>query len=170
MDTNTRLGIITAAVTATGPAANYDDPGAYQAAIHENAISIAVMASETSAIAKSLNSIENAKVFSGTIMSVKREQSSTRGIITLHTGPNARPKEGVPAECEQVRTDRTDNALGLAMAKKAKSLIGHRVLVWVEVEEYNGGQGKVRVLKHVESLGVDAEFEQKAGAAGLAAA
>lgn len=149
MDNTTRTNIITAAVMATGPAG--DDPAAWQAKVQENAVSIAVMASETSNIAKALTSIENSKVFPGTVVSVRRERSSTRGIVTIYTGTD-RVTEGVPAGCEQVRTDRTDGAIGLAMAKKAKAAIGARILMWVEVEEYNGGQGKVRVLKHFEIL------------------
>lgn len=168
MDQNTRTSIVAAAVTAAGPVSNYADQSAWSNAVHEHAVGIAVMASETSQIARTLTSIENAKVFPGTVMQIRKERSSTRGLITLHTGTD-RTREGVPEGCEQVRTERTDNALGLAMAQKFKSLIGHRVLVWVEVEEYNNGQGKVRVVKHVEPLGVDAEFEQKANSTGLAA-
>lgn len=92
------------------------------------------------------------KVFSGTIVDIKKEQSSTRGLITINTGTD-REKEGVPAGCEQIRTERTDNPEGKAMAKKVQGLKGNRVLVWVEVEEIKGGQSKVRVLRHVQDLG-----------------
>jgi len=52
---------------------------------------------------------------------------------------------------EKVRTERTDNPEGMAMAKRLTELKGHRVLLWIEVEEYDGG--KVRVVRHVEDLG-----------------
>lgn len=168
MDTNTRTSIITSAVVAAGSVDRYEDQAAWQTQVHANAVAIAVMASETSQITRSLESIENAKVFSGTVLQVKKEASSTRGVVTLHTGTD-RSRDGVPEGCEQVRTDRTDNPLGLAMARRVKSLVGQRVLVWVEVEEYNGGQGKVRVLKHAEPLSVDPQFEEKLHGAGFAA-
>lgn len=157
MDNSTRINVISAAVIAAGPVG--EDRSAWQAQVQENAVNIAVMASDTSQIAKALASIENAKVFSGTVVSVKKETSSTRGVITLNTGTD-RAKEGVAEGCEQVRTERTDNIMGRNMALKMRDLIGHRVLVWVEVEEYNNGAGKVRVLKHVEDLGVDLTVAQ----------
>ena len=42
------------------------------------------------------------------------------------------------------------------MARRLTMLVGHRVLLWVEVAVMNGGAGKVRVIRHVEDLGVDA--------------
>lgn len=168
MDHSTRTSVVAAAVVAAGPVTGYDGEDAWQHQVHANAVSIAVMASDTSQIARSIQSVENAKVFSGTVMQVRKEHSSTRGVITLHTDTD-RTKDGVPEGCESVRTDRTDNPLGLAMARRVKSLVGHRVLVWVEIEEFNGGQGKVRVVKHVEALAPDAEFADKARTTGLAA-
>ncbi len=105
--------------------------------------------------AKAAEQISKCKVFSGIVRDVKKEQSSTRGVITLHTGTD-RATDGVPAGCEQVRTERTDNPEGLAMARKVKSLIGHRVLVWVEVEEFTTGNvtKKMRVVRHTEDRGV----------------
>lgn len=191
MDDAQRLSIITAAVSAAGPQTAYtkveqvqaknddgspkfdsenrpvlvpvevQDPGAWQTAVIQNAVQIAVMAGEKSNVVAAIDQITKSKTFTGTVIEVKKEPSSTRGIITLHTGTD-RVKEGVPAGCEQVRTDRTDNPLGLALARKMKNLIGHKVVVWVEVEEINGGSGKVRVLRHVESLGVDQDFARKA--------
>lgn len=153
MDFNQRTSIITAAAAAAGPVA---DDSEWRASVTEKAIEIAVMCSDGSDVAKALESIGKAKVFVGHVVSVKKEASSTRGVVTLYTGTD-REKDGVPAGCEQVRTDRTDAPLGLSMARKVRDLIGHRVVVWVEVEEYNGGQGKVRVLRHVESQGLSGE-------------
>ncbi|GAB2733899.1 hypothetical protein [Nocardioides pakistanensis] len=154
MDSATRTNITAAAVMSAGPVTAYEDRAAYNAAVHENAVSIAIMASESGSIGKALTQIENCKIFSGTVVSVKKEKSSTRGVITLNTGTD-RAREGVPEGCEQVRTERTDNPIGLAMARKMREMIGHRVLVWVEVEEINNGANKVRVLRHAEDLGVD---------------
>lgn len=83
-------------------------------------------------------------------MHIAKEHSSTRGVVTLHTGTE-RSDDGN----EQIRTERTDNPVGLAMAKQVKDLVGHKVVVWVEVEQTKNGQSKVRVLRHVEDRGVD---------------
>lgn len=104
------------------------------------------------AMDKAKDQLGKCKVFTGIVRDVKKEQSSTRGLITLYTGTD-RAKDGVPEGCETLRTERTDNPEGLAMAKKVKGLIDHKVTVWVEVEEYGNGSGKVRVLRHVESRG-----------------
>lgn len=102
---------------------------------------------------KAKTQLDACKVFSGTVVDVKKEQSSTRGLVTLNTGTD-REKDGLNAGEEQVRTERTDNPEGLAMAKKVRELKGRRVLVWVEVEEIKGGSSKVRVLRHIQDIGV----------------
>lgn len=167
MDVTTRTNIVAAAVVAAGPQG--DDPATWAAQVQSNAIEIALMAENDSDIAKVLDVIQGAsdpnnkvaKAFTGTVLTVKRESSSTRGLVTLHTGTD-RVKEGVPEGAEQVRTERTDNPNGLAMAKKMQMLKGHKVLVYVEIEEFNGGAGKVRVLRHVRDLGVDPAYAENA--------
>lgn len=156
MDSNTRTAVVAAAVTAAGPVG--DNPAAWQARVQQNAVSIAVMASEKHEIAKAIEAIEESKVFTGTVVGVKKEKSSTRGVITLFTGTD-RAREGVPEGCEQVRTERTDNPNGMAMAMSVREMVGQRVKVWVEVEEYNNGAGKVRVLRHFEAQGQETRPE-----------
>lgn len=166
MDVTTRTNIVAAAVVAAGPQG--DDLGTWAAKVQSNAIEIALMAENDSEVAKVLNVIQGAsdannktaKAFTGTVISVKKEASSTRGVVTLHTGTD-RVKEGLAEGQEQVRTERTDNPAGLAMAKKMQGLKGHKVLVFVEIEEYGNGAGKVRVLRHVRDLGVDPEFAEQ---------
>jgi hypothetical protein len=94
------------------------------------------------------------KSFIGTVLSVKKEESSTRAIVTLHTGTDRDPDGN-----ETVRTDRTDDPDGLLMAKKVQSLKGHKVLVYVQLETMKGSDRKVRVLRHVVDKGVDSEDE-----------
>lgn len=105
---------------------------------------------------------DGGKVFVGTVISVKKEQSSTRGIVTLYTG-TTQVKDGIPAGCEQVRTERTDSADGRAIARGAQELVGHRVTVYVELEAIRGGNTKVRVLRHIESNGVDPNYDAQTG-------
>jgi hypothetical protein len=94
------------------------------------------------------------KSFIGTVLSVKKEESSTRAIVTLHTGTDRDPDGN-----ETVRTDRTDDPDGSLMAKKVQSLKGHKVRVYVQLETMKGSDRKVRVLRHVVDKGVDSEDE-----------
>jgi hypothetical protein len=94
------------------------------------------------------------KSFIGTVLSVKKEESSTRAIVTLHTGTDRDPDGN-----ETVRTDRTDDPDGSLMAKKVQSLKGRKVRVYVQLETMKGSDRKVRVLRHVVDKGVDSEDE-----------
>jgi len=94
------------------------------------------------------------KSFIGTVLSVKKEESSTRAIVTLHTGTDRDPDGN-----ETVRTDRTDDPDGSLMAKKVQSLKGRKVRVYVQLETMKGRDRKVRVLRHVVDKGVDSEDE-----------
>lgn len=181
MDQNLSTAITAAAVTATGPQTAFTqvvtapngetmtvvDPAAWQAAVVGNAIQIAVMASESGAVGRALKQIEESKVFTCTVVSVEKEARSTRGFVIVHTGTERAAKDmrgnPLPEGFEVFRTERTDSPIGVAMARKIRGLIGHRVLVWVEVEPIPGdAEGrKARVVRHVEDLGVDAEAGSK---------
>lgn len=150
MDDSLRTQIILAAVNAAGTRDEDEAPAAYEARVSAEARRITVMTGPTSTISRAIESIEKAKVFPAVIDSVKREASSTRGIVTLKAKPSKFHEDGI----ETVRTERTDNPEGVAMVRALKPLIGHRVLVWVELESVNDGASKVRVLRHVEDLGL----------------
>lgn len=143
--------VILAAVNAVGPA----DPASdvpWSAQVAQKSAEIYLLAyGERSAAVKALNGIEASKVFTATVLDVKKEQSSTRGLVSLKTRPSTFHPDGV----EQARTERTDDPSGRAIARALKAIIGHRVLVWVEVEEINNGASKVRVIRHFEDLGPD---------------
>lgn len=139
--------------------------------------SIKVMLREDSGISQQLSALdkciteddERGKVFRATIVSVGKEASSTRGIITLFTGTDREAKDSkgtiLPAGHEQVRTERTDNPDGRAIARLAQTLIGHKAAVYIELQPMGGNRtGKVRVLQHIEDLGLDAEHKQLAAA------
>jgi hypothetical protein len=93
------------------------------------------------------------KSFLGTVVSITKEQSSTRGVVVLHTGTDRDPNGN-----ETVRTDRTDDPDGLMMARKVRALRGHKVLVYVELEPSKDGQRKFRVLRHIVDKGIDPEM------------
>lgn len=149
MDTTTRTQVILAAVGAAGPKGQ--DAAEWNARVRDNAVSIAVMLGENSSVSQALDKfLASGKPFLATILGGKREQSSTRIIVRFAN------RDG---EEETIRTDRTDTPEGLAMANIVKGLVGHRVLLWKEMEDMGGGaQGrKVRVLRHVEDLGLAPE-------------
>ena len=156
MDSAARTQIILAAVAAAGGVG--DDMAEWTGRVEEMAATITTMVSPASRLSHTIDAVENSKVFRGAIVQIRRERSSTRGVLTLFTGTDRANKDAIsgdalPAGCEQVRTARTDDPSGLRMARRAQDLIGHDVLVWVEIEEYNNGNGKLRVLRHVEDLG-----------------
>lgn len=97
--------------------------------IRELTIAVAEGSAEQKVIA-SVNG-PNTKVFRSAIVRVSLEKSSTRAILSL----KGRPTEQNPSGEEQVRTERTDTADGMAMARLARSLKGHDVTLWVEVEQ-----------------------------------
>ena len=145
--------IVIAAVGAAGPVG--DDKTAWLDQVADLAAEITVMCSDRSRVARRVQAVSNSKVFTATIVGGKLEASSTRGVVNLRTKPTTQHPDGI----EQVRTERTDTPDGMQMWDQLKALKGHRVVLWVEVQEYNGGQGKVRVVQHVEDLGPATEPE-----------
>lgn len=138
---------ILAAVNTAGPVREGESDAAYQSRVAQQAIRIHLMTADTSQVRRSLDQVARAKVFPATLVRLVKEKSSTRGKATLKTKPSKWAPDGI----ESARTERTDNPEGLAMAKKLSELKGHRVLLWIEVQEFDGG--KVRVIRHVEDLG-----------------
>ncbi|WIE80839.1 hypothetical protein [Curtobacterium sp. MCSS17_016] len=138
---------------------------AWDQALKGNARDIKIMLTDRSAISKQLTQLDKAigdsndgKVFVGTIVNVTKEATSQRGLVTLHTGTD-RESKGLPLGQENVRTDRTDNPDGQSIARLATRLVGHRVTVYIELEPMRNGNQKVRVLRHVEDLGVDPAYD-----------
>ncbi|MGC0252651.1 hypothetical protein [Pseudactinotalea sp. Z1748] len=150
MSTISREEIVLAAVNSAGPVGEDESPDEYQGRIATQAKSIYLMLGERSPVRRKLDALADAKVFTGVVTKVVREKSSTRGKITLKTQPSKHYPDGL----EPVRTERTDGAdgEGLALAKRLSGLKGHRVLVWVEMQETSDGN-QVRIVQHVEDLG-----------------
>lgn len=144
---------------------------AWDQSVKTNARDIMVMTSDRSKITAQLNGLRKAidpssgegKVFTGTVTRVVREASSTRGLVTLFTGTDQAPKDGLAAGYENVRTDRTDDLDGKAMARAAQLLTGHRVTVYIELEPIRGGSQKARVLRHIEDQGLDPNYDAASG-------
>lgn len=171
MDSDTRTNLVAAAAIMTGPVEAHEarqdglenpkDHRSWSTQLHENAVALAFHASAGSQLGRVLDASDSDrfKAFPGTVVSVDKEASSTRGLVTLAT----RPSKHHPDGREQARTERTDSSVGLSMARRLRALVGHRVLVWVEVEEYDGG--KARIVRHVEDIGVDQAYSNGASTA-----
>lgn len=148
--------IVLAGICAAGPIREGESDSDYQARVADQTVKVHLMTSETSSVRRRLNQVMEAKVFPAVVTKVVKEKSSTRGKISLKTKPSKWHPDGI----ETARTERTDNPEGLAMAKRMSELKGHRVLLWVEVEEFEGG--KVRIIRYVEDLGEAREEESEA--------
>lgn len=164
MDTKTRTDLLIAAMNAVGPVSepttNSKGTEIASAAetwefnVEQKAMEIMTMSADGSRLSRSLDVVATAhdkshqgsKAFSATLKDLSIESSSRRAILTLR-GRGA-------DEDEQVRTDRTDTARGALMARTAKALVGHRVMVYIEMEETPQGR-KVRILRHLTDLGPD---------------
>ena len=145
--------IIIAAITASGPQG--DDLDAWRLRVLENAATFVAMLSPTSDVSKIIASVSGSKVFPATVLAIKKEDSSTRGLVTLKTRVD---EKHAPDGTEQARTERSDSPIGLAMARKLRALRYHKVLVWIDVQTMTNSTNKVRVISHVEDLGEDPEF------------
>lgn len=108
------------------------------------------------------------KHFTGTVLGIMKEQSSTRGVVSIYTGtdhakwgslvnPREHPLTKVTTPgVEHFRTDRTDSktdTIAKDLANRiGKELIGHKVNVTLKMEENKGT--KFRTLIAVTDLGV----------------
>jgi hypothetical protein len=99
------------------------------------------------------------KSFECIIESVIKEKSSTRGLVNVRSWPS---KEN-PTGTEQFRTDRTDgDPTHREFARYLKSLTGHRVRIFLTLEEITSGKNvgrKCRVAKAVIDLGIASETD-----------
>lgn len=144
-----RIPLIAAAATAAGDSSSPD----WSAKVAAAATDLFVMADPSSSISRRLERVAESKKFAATIASVQLEESSTR----VSVGLKSKPSEFHPDGIEYARTERTDNPEGAAFAAKLNGLVGHRVLAFIALDEIGKGATarKMRVLVHVEDLGVD---------------
>jgi len=161
-----RRQVILAAVAATGPDDGTDERGlTWPQRVAETAGRITAMLDAHSEVSRAIGRLEMAKVFVATITDVRREASSTRALVTLKTKVSDRHPDGL----ETARSERTDDPLGLAMARRLTALRGHRVMLWVELQQMQGNADRrVRIIRHVEDLGVDASMPAPASKASTA--
>lgn len=107
-------------------------------------------------VGQDLNRLDGAKQFTATLLLVRIETSSTRGVLVLRNSSGER---------EQLRTDRSDSDAGRAMVDRARALVGHRVRVY-RINETMAGNAKmqVRVAVHLVDGGADTDPVPEASA------
>ena len=174
LDQNARAAVLAAAYAAAGPAGTTPAERAKHAArVQLRAVEVAVeLSDDKSLFNRALEQVlgPNTRTFTGTVLSVEDHMgqarngggavSTTRRQVTFRTRVH---KEYAPDGTEQALTERTDNLVGRAIAKKMESLVGHRVLVWVETEAFTtkaGSTRKSRVIRHVVDLGLPRDDDE----------
>ena len=146
---------------AAGDTAESDRLPDLEALIAQSAAEITAAVDPKSTLSRLIDAVHGSKVFTAVITQVVKEQSSTRGLVTLR----ARPSQFHPDGIEQARTERTDSPEGLLMARTLRALTGHRVALWIEEQTTGDGARKVRVIQHVKDLGWADDDRDTAGAA-----
>lgn len=182
IDKAVRESIIIAAITGAGPVG--DNAEEWEAKVLRGARKITAVLTDTDSVfAKAIDEIEEGGKFVSLVSMVKKEASSTRGIVYFQDAPRAengqvgtprytfeqiaaihqeqtaaraagKKPDALPDGLEAIRTERTDTVDGRMMALEAQSLIGHRVLVYKTIEQVkNNPNLKVRVLRLLTDLG-----------------
>ena len=146
---------------AAGDTAESDRLPDLEALIAQSAAEITAAVDPKSTLSRLIDAVHGSKVFTAVITEVVKEQSSTRGLVTLR----ARPSQFHPDGIEQARTERTDSPEGLLMARTLRALTGHRVALWIEEQTTGDGARKVRVIQQVKDLGWADDDRDTAGAA-----
>lgn len=153
IDEAVRTQIIIAASVLVGPSAAEDAVAAevrrIVARLEPGSLSVA----EFNRVERRNESTDEVKTFRATILHVDKELTSTRGVVFLKT----KESQWHPNGKELVRTDRTDNEDGRAMARLAQSLIGHHVTIVLGVERTAGGTS--RTLRSIQDHGPAEGFD-----------
>lgn len=149
--TDQKRAIIVAAVTAAGPGAD-DGQVAGQVTRILNLFedgSGAMNAFERAE--KRAEQTVKTKAFTGEIVYVDTEVSSNRPVVFLRTEVSAQAPEGI----EIVRLDRLDSQdadFVKKLANQALTLLGHKVLVNIAIEQMGSGNN-ARILRAIEDRG-----------------
>lgn len=140
---------MTGSVAATEPGPDWETP------VAARAVEIVALLSERSSVSQAVAQIEASTAFATTIVAVELERLSKRALVTMRSRPTERRPDGI----EHARSERYDDPLGRLMAQRLRSLVGHRVTMWIEREAATSSPDrKVRVIRHVVDLGADPSF------------
>lgn len=167
----TTLNLVAAAAMMVGPMGDMSQAD-WQAEVLDSTLALYAMAADNGPVGKYMGGIarveafaadpnsKKGKIFVATIKEGYRERSG-RGVIVL-TKYNETAREW---KDENVRTDflNNDDGIGQRLFSLAARLKGHKVLVWVELEDKTDGSGQtVRMIRHIEDRGEDQAFADAA--------
>ena len=146
--TRDHLPLVLAAAQAAGP--HDGDSEAWLQRVQHLAVELHLLARQ---LGERLERIDAAAVFTGTIVDVRIEASSTRAIVRFRPDKTTQDRE-----LEEIRTERGDTPEGTAMIARARAMVGHRAVFYKynEKMESAGAAPKgstVRILVHLVDLG-----------------
>jgi hypothetical protein len=144
--------VILAAVSSLGPVEAADLPDLTAARVAD-IVALFDADSDAAKVFAGLTSPDTKKVY-GWVESVKPERSSNRAVITLVTKPHAKYN---PDGVDKARSARLESPYAKALANKAHKLIGHNVVVAIELQSFTGKDGdvgKMRVFWDIIDRGV----------------
>jgi len=137
------LELTLAAARAVGPCPPGEE-AAWTEQVRAKAITLYALADT---VGQDLLRLDNAKQFTGTLLSVRVEDRSTRGLLVVRN---------TSGDLEHLRTDRGDQAAGRAMINRARELVGHRLRVYRLNEQMVGNaQRRARIVVHLTDYGPD---------------
>jgi hypothetical protein len=151
--------VLDGAIAAAGPASDSDDAD-WQARVIDRVAPVVTLLSPKGDAVKVAQSVLNcirgvnksAVFVAPEVLSIQKEASSTRGIVTFRTDDLVRHPDGT----EQIRTERSDSPVGLAMCQRIRQdLVGHKVVVYKELQPMGRGDGQsAKVIVHLVDLGL----------------
>ncbi|MFF9204285.1 hypothetical protein ACF1AE_21190 [Streptomyces sp. NPDC014986] len=139
------LELTLAAARAVGPCPPGEE-AAWTEQVRARAVHLYTLADT---VGQDLQRLDAAKQFTATLLSVRVEDTSTRGLLVVRN---------TSGELEHLRTDRGDTEAGRAMIERARALVGHRLRVY-RVNEQMAGNAKmqVRTVVHLTDYGPDTD-------------
>ncbi|WP_435245143.1 hypothetical protein [Streptomyces tendae] len=139
------LELTLAAARAVGPCPPGEE-AAWTEQVRARAVSLYTLADT---VGQDLARLDAAKQFTATLLTVRVETTSTRGVLVLRN---------TSGELEQLRTDRGDSDAGRAMIERARALVGHRLRVYRINEQMAGNNARqVRTAVHLTDHGADTD-------------
>lgn len=139
------LEVTLAAARAVG-ACPPGEEAAWAERVRAQAVELYVLADT---VGQDFQRLDEARQFTATLLAVKVEASSTRGVLVVRNGSG---------EVERLRTDRGDTDAGRAMIERARGLVAHRLRVYRLNEQMAGTPTRqVRTVVHLADRGVDTD-------------
>ncbi|MEU9998152.1 hypothetical protein [Streptomyces sp. NPDC050848] len=143
------LELTLAAARAVGPCPHGDE-AVWAERVRAQAIALYALADT---VGQDLQRLDEARQFTATLLAVRVEMSSTRGLLVVRN---------TSGEVERLRTDRGDTDAGRSMIERARALVGHRLRVYRHNEQMAGNPARqVRTVVHLTDLGPDTDPVQE---------